>query len=268
MNKIILLCFGLTVLLISNVQCQFTKSVGKNIDNLNVFPLSDELALGRQTVNEIEKNPAKFPVLPMQGNEEVYRYVNGIRDKILNTGRVEHSKEFKWDIKIIKDDKTLNAFCTPGGYIYIYTGLIKYLDSEDQLAGVMGHEIAHAARRHSTKQLTKSYGLQVVTAVALGQASQSQVAQIAQGLAGLSFSRNDEKEADEYSVKYLCATDYNAAGCAGFFKKIGNSGSPPEFLSTHPNPNNRVQNIEQLARRCAGKATRVTEYQRIKSLLK
>ena len=72
--------------------------------------------------------------------------------------------------RLIDDDKTLNAFCTPGGFIYVYTGLIKFLDSEDQLAGVMGHEIAHAALRHSTRQMTKVYGVQTLLQVATGRA--------------------------------------------------------------------------------------------------
>ena len=66
------------------------------------------------------------------------------------------------DLRIIHDDSTLNAFCTPGGYIYIYTGILKFLDSEDEFAGVLGHEIAHADLRHSTRQMTKQYGVQIL----------------------------------------------------------------------------------------------------------
>jgi len=71
----------------------------------------------------------------------------------------KHKDDFAWQVKIIDDPETLNAFATPGGYIYVYTGLIKFLDTEDQLAGVMGHEIAHADLRHSTRQMTSSYGV-------------------------------------------------------------------------------------------------------------
>ncbi|MCB0616441.1 MAG: M48 family metalloprotease, partial [Phaeodactylibacter sp.] len=85
----------------------------------------------------------------------------------------------------------------------------------------------------------------------------------------LKFSRNHETEADSHSVLYLCPTDYNADGAAAFFKKIEGESSPPEFLSTHPNPGNRVQNIEKQAaeKNCKGNKDYRTEYQKIKAKL-
>ena len=124
--------------------------------------------------------------------------------------------------RIIHDDSTLNAFCTPGGYIYVFTGLIHYLDSEDQLAGVMGHEIAHADRRHSTDQMTKQYGISLLLSAIGG--DESAIAQVASGLLLLKYGRGAESEADEFSVRYLCPTEYNAAGGAGFFEKIEAAG--------------------------------------------
>ncbi len=240
----------------------------KSLSNLNIFPVEDDIRLGQQVSQEIESKPSEFPILPERGNEEAYRYIRSMTRNILNSGKVRYKNEFKWAIKIIDDDKTLNAFATPGGYIYVYTGLIKFLDTEDQLAGVLGHEIAHADRRHSTRQLTRSVGISVLIDAALGKSGA--VTQIAQGLLSLKFSRSHETEADAYSVTYLCGThDYNPSGAAGFFKKIGSKGSPPEFLSTHPNPTNRVQKIEQRAKElgCSPRAEENREYQRIKSLL-
>ncbi len=242
--------------------------------------ISEDAKLGAQVSQEIESKPSEYPILAESGNQEVYAYVRGITNKILNSGAVENRVAFPWKVKIIKDDKTLNAFCTPGGYIYVYTGLIKYLDSEDQLAGVMGHEIAHADKRHSMRQLVQTYGVQALlgigAAVATSGKSQgtqqtaSTVAQVATSVVGLSFSRDHETEADNTSVKYLCGTDYNAAGSAGFFEKIGNASTPPEFLSTHPSPANRVQNIYAQAEKagCKGTTKNASQYQRIKNLLR
>ncbi len=245
-------------------------SFKKSVDNFNLFAVSDDIALGKQVSKQIESDPKQFPILPERGNEEAYRYVRGITQKILATGKVAYRGQFAWEVKIIKDDKTLNAFCTPGGYIYVYTGLIKFLDSEDQLAGVMGHEIAHAALRHSTRQMTKIYGLDAVLQIATGKAQPGALEQIALGLVSLKFSRTHETEADEYSVRYLCGTDYNAAGAAGFFTKIkGKGGTPPQFLSTHPDPGNRIVAIRGRAQsmKCPGKKTNEGEYNRIKKLL-
>ena len=196
--------------------------------------------------------------------------MRNITNKILNTGKVSYRDEFAWEVKIIDDPKTLNAFCTPGGYIYVYTGLINFLDSEDQLAGVMGHEIAHAAQRHSTRQMTKVYGLAALSSVVTGNANPGLLEQIALSVISLKFGRTHETEADTYSVIYLCETDYNAAGAAGFFKKMEGQDTPPEFLSTHPNPGNRVANIEKKAIEldCKGTQTYSREYQRIKAMIK
>jgi predicted Zn-dependent protease len=159
----------------------------------------------------------------------------------------------------------------PGGYLYVYTGLIKFLDSEDQLAGVMGHEIAHAALRHSTKQMTKLYGLDAVRQLVTGRKDAKMVEQIALNLASMKFSRKHEAEADEHSVHYLCGSNLNAAGAAGFFKKIKDKeGTPPAFLSTHPDPGNRVKDIEYKAQElnCRGDDSNRAAYDKIKKLLK
>lgn len=254
------------VFYISFSGCKSGKGLG-----LNLFSIQDDINLGKKVSQQIESDPKTYPILPEQGNQEAYKYIRKITRNILNSGQVKHRDAFKWEVKIIKDDNTLNAFATPGGYIYVYTGLIKYLDSEDQLAGVMGHEIAHADLRHSTRQMTKIYGLQAVLSVATGKADPGLVEQIALGLINLKFSRGHESESDNNSVKYLCSTGYNAAGAAGFFKKIesGGSGRTPQFLSTHPNPKNRVEKIEKKAEEmgCSGRKTNKSQYTRIKNSL-
>lgn len=273
MNIKSIILSGVLALFTLQVNAQLSK-LFKKADEVNLLTIEQEIDLGKKVKAEIEADPKKYPLLAEQGNEQVYSYIRGITQKILNTGKVANRNKFAWEVKIIKDDKTLNAFCTPGGYIYVYTGLIKYLDSEDQLAGVMGHEIAHAAQRHTGRSITKAYGLDMVlTILTGGKNSQTvQVAkQITEGIAGLKFSRNHEAEADEHSVMYLCPTGYNAAGAAGFFKKIQTQGGKtPEFLSTHPDPKNRVKDIEALAKKmgCNKPDTSVTEYARIKGLLK
>ncbi|OJU77783.1 MAG: peptidase M48 [Bacteroidetes bacterium 47-18] len=216
--------------------------------SVNIFSLEDDKTLGLQTKEQIEANPSQFPIMPPSQYPAAYEYIYSIRNEILASGQVTHKDDFVWEVKLIKDDNTLNAFCTPGGYIYVYTGLIKYLDSKSALAGVMGHEMAHADRRHSTNQMTKRYGVQTLLDVVLGK-NQGLVSQIASELVSLRFSRTDETDADAHSVQYLCPTKYHADGAAEFFEKIEQSGGSnvPEFLSTHPSPDNRVKNIQDKA---------------------
>lgn len=227
----------------------FTLFAGCSKDGgFNIFSIEDDKQLGLQTKEQIESNPAEFPILDPGTHVAAYNYINAMRDDLLNSGQVTHRNDFLWEVKIIQRDDVVNAFCTPGGYIYVYTGLIKYLDHKSSLAGVLGHEMAHADKRHSTNQLTKKYGVQTLLDVVLGK-NQGLLTQIGSELVTLQFSRTDESEADEYSVVYLCPTKYHANGAADFFRKIiaQGSSSVPAFLSTHPNPDNRVENIENNA---------------------
>lgn len=205
--------------------------------------ISQDIQMGQASVQQIENNPSEYPVLDSASNPVAYGHIYRIRDNILNSGKVYYKNDFPWRVRIIKDDNTLNAFCTPGGYIYVYTGIIKYLDNEMQLAGVMGHEIAHADRRHSANQMIKAYGVQTLIDI-LTSGTTQQLAELGANLLALSFSRSDETEADDYSVRYLLGTEYDPQGAKYFFQKIGSSQGVPEFLSTHPNPDNRVANIE------------------------
>ncbi len=250
------------------------KSFKKGWNDLNVFPVSYDIELGKQVSGDIASKAKDFPILPESQYPDVYRYIRKITSKILNSGKVENKSQFAWEVKIIKDDKTLNAFATPGGYIYVYTGLIKYLDAEDQLAGVLAHEIAHADRRHSTKQLTKLLGTQILLDIVLNSVSDKKqananIGKVTTALIGLKFSRSHEAEADKYSVIYLCPTDYSADGAAAFFEKIKNNPTPPEWLSTHPSSSHRVKDIhgEKAKLGCKGNRHYRSEYQRIKKML-
>lgn len=234
----------------------FTYSSCGTGQGLNLFTPEQDIELGREVKQQILSNPDEYPVLPERGNEQLYNYVRGITANILNSGQVAYRNEFAWEVYIIKDDDVLNAFATPGGYIFVYTGLINFLDSDDQLAGVLGHEIAHSALRHSTEQMTKAYGLSALVSIVTGNSDPGLLEQMALSLISLKFSRSAETEADMHSVDYLCPTQYRADGAAGFFIKTQDQPAPPEFLSTHPNPANRVQKIQQRASEldCRGQA--------------
>ncbi|MBP6870534.1 MAG: M48 family metalloprotease [Bacteroidales bacterium] len=250
----------------------FLSSCNDDNDGINIFTVEDDKQLGLQMEQQIQSSPAEFPLLQPGQYPDAYQHIQQVRDRILQTGLVDFDTEFNWDVHIINDDSVLNAFCTPGGYIYFYTGLIKYLDNDAEFAGVMGHEMAHAAKRHSTEQMTKAYGLQVLLSVVLGENPNvlaQMAAELAAGVASLAFSRDDEYESDEYSVKYLYETTYDARGVAGFFEKIGGAGQPPEFLSTHPSPDNRVEKIYEIWQSLGGKEgeTYPEEYQAFKNSL-
>lgn len=262
MRKITLIFISILVILSS---C----AVVKKAENLNLFSIADDKKFGAEVATEIESDPTKYKILDSSKNVAVYKYIYKVRDNILNSGQVEHKNDFSWRIRVIHDDSTLNAFCTPGGYIYVYTGILKFLDSEDQLAGVLGHEMAHADKRHSTRQMTQMFGVEMMLQIVAG--NRELVKQVSGALIVLKFSRNHETEADLFSVKYLCGTSYNAAGGAGFFEKIQAKGGArtPEFLSTHPDPGNRVKNFQtnKTALGCTADGKFVNEYKAMVALL-
>ena len=227
---------------------------------INLFSLEDDKTFGAQVAAEIDNDPTTYPILDSAQYPQAYAYLYAIRDSILNSGNVVHKDDFSWRLRIIEDDSTLNAFCTPGGYIYVYTGIIKFLDAEHEFAGVMGHEIAHADERHSTAALTKQYGIDVLFSILLGN-DQGTLSQVAKGLINLSYSRGNESESDMRSVEYLYPTSYDARGAAKFFEKIiaSGGGSGPQFLSTHPNPDNRVEAINEHWQALGGKVGKTYE---------
>lgn len=209
---------------------------------INIFPVSEDQKLGVQFDKEIRSDPKQYPLYQ---NASAQRYVQDIVDKLVRSPEVKYRGTFPYHVQLIKDDGMINAFCTPGGFIYVYTGLLKAIDNEATLAGVLGHEIAHAERRHSTNRMTTQYGFQTMADIALGKQSNADLKLAANAFAGLGLlqnSRSDEDEADEYSFGYLRSTQWYPGGILFFFDKVkGRGGSSIErFLSTHPLPQDRI----------------------------
>lgn len=226
-------------------------SCDKNGDFL-IFSIENDKALGEQVAMEIANDSVNFPVLDREQYSISYAYLESMMNDLLSSDQISYRDEFDWTINIINDDQVLNAFAAPGGQLYVYTGLIYFLDKEDDLAGVIGHEIAHADQRHSSKQLQRQYGISVLLSIISGGESnnlQQIVGQLAGTGAILAFSRSAEAEADAFSVGYLADTDYACNGAAAFFEKLlaNETQRNPEFLSTHPSPDSRVEDINALA---------------------
>jgi predicted Zn-dependent protease len=117
---------------------------------LNLFTIEDDMDLGAQLKAEIEANPEEYPLVDAAEYPDAYAHLDRVVGEVLDSGEVEYHDDFAWEFYLIDDD-VLNAFAAPGGYVYIYTGLIEFLSHEDELAGVIGHEIAHAANRHTER---------------------------------------------------------------------------------------------------------------------
>ncbi len=161
----------------------------------------------------------------------------------------DRAKDWKWEVNVI-DQRTINAFCMPGGKIAFFTGILNQLQlTDDEVAMVMGHEIAHALREHARERLAKStisnYGGQIIGGLLLGQAGQQLGAQ-AGGLLTLKFSRDDESEADLVGMELAARAGYDPRAGLTLWKKMAQAskGAPPAWFSTHPSNKSRIKAIE------------------------
>jgi predicted Zn-dependent protease len=220
-----------------------------------VFSVENDVELGQQTARSIQEDPQQYPLLSEDDYPEAYRYLRNMVGQIVRSKDVQYADVFAYEeVRIIQDDNVLNAFCTPGGFVYVYSGLIRYLDAGDHLAGVLGHEIGHAERRHSSLRLQKEYGTRKLLelavwspAVGLGGVV---TAKMLTDLTTLKYSRGQEAESDRLSVHYLADSEYACDGAAGFFEKLlgeGNDTGIPEIVSDHPDSKARVSDIRNEA---------------------
>ncbi|RAI72035.1 M48 family peptidase [Pseudomonas fluorescens] len=159
--------------------------------------------------------------------------------------------QWKWEVNLIKSDE-LNANCGPGGKIFVYTGLIDSLQlTDDELAAVMGHEIAHALREHGREAMSKAYGIEMAkqgagALLGLGQDSLALADAVANYGMTLPNSRANENEADLIGLELAARAGYNPNAAITLWDKMSKAseGAPPEFLSTHPSSSSRTAALQ------------------------
>ena len=200
--------------------------------------------MGNEFANEIESQ------VDLLENEEWMDYVNTIGQKIVS---VSDRQDIEYNFTIVDDTSTVNAFALPGGYLYVYSGLILKAENEAELAGVLAHEVGHVVGKHSMKKLTSLYGYQFILTLALG-SDPGQVellaADILAGLGMVNYGRRNELEADDFAVKYLYSLGYDPNGFVTFLEKLADlRTSNPTFveklMSTHPDPSERIEKARQ-----------------------
>jgi predicted Zn-dependent protease len=227
----------IVLLLIFIVSCVTTGPGGKTDFILVSTP--EEVEIGKQVAADVE---SKEKLLK---NSTVQSYVDGVGQKIV---RVCDRKDIEYTFKVI-DKKEINAFACPGGYIYVYTGLLEILDNEAQLAGVLSHEVSHLVARHSVKKLQNIYGYSILAQIALGDKAQGVAGEIVNVAAMLilqGYSRDNEFEADRYGIFYAKSAGYNPQGMIQVFEKLKKmEGNPPPavlgLLSSHPPAGDRIE---------------------------
>lgn len=250
--------------------CHKTAFTGRK--SLNLIPNQQlnqtSFAEYRQFLNENKpmSSGKEVDLVRRVGNDikaatEVYYKSKGLQKEL---------KDFAWEFNVVNDDKTVNAFCMPGGKVIVYTGILKVTQNEDALAVVMGHEIAHALANHGNERVSQGLVAQLgLTSLDLGLAMSqkpTQTRNLIMAAAGagaqlgvlLPFSRKHESEADEIGLYLMAMAGYNPSEAAPFWGRMSKSGGgrPPEFLSTHPDPAKRSDKLKSLVPKAKAYAAR------------
>jgi beta-barrel assembly-enhancing protease len=236
----------------------------------NLFSKEQDVQLGQENAAQVRKQMTviKDPYLT--------EYVTRVGKRLVSAREAQESG-FPFTFEVVADP-SINAFALPGGPMFINTGLLKAVDNEAQLAGVMGHEMSHVILRHGTNQASKSKLIELPAVLGSQIAGGSMVGQLAQlgiGLGAnsvlLKFSRSAESQADLMGSHLMAEAGYNPIEMARFFEKLNTQGGSqaPQFFSDHPYPDNREKAIEQEVQRLPQQdyGYQTGEFQRMKQVV-
>ena len=216
----------------------------------------EEVQLGEEAAPQfLEQSGGELP------DKAVVAYVNAMGQQLARAAELETPDPSRppldWEFYVL-DSQVINAFALPGGKVFISRGLMQEMTNEAQLAGVIGHEIGHVTARHGNERMTQALGVQVlVAAIMIGSdlADSELGGYIGLGTAAggqlflLKYSRENELEADTLGVQYMARVGYNPVGqvqVMEILRKAGGGGGTPEWLSTHPASDTRIENLEEL----------------------
>ena len=258
MRNAILACFaaGFATGLGACQTVQTTEPGAVGVDRKQKMLVSSEQveeAAAQAYEQELDKARAKGV---LDRDQRLLQRVRGVTQRLIPNTRVfrDDAVNWNWEVHVV-DSKELNAFAMPGGKIMVYTGLIERLDlSDDEIAAVVGHEIAHALREHSRERVSRAYAQQLALAGAAAVAGVGEGAlNLANMIATVTFqlphSREQEAEADRIGLELMARSGYDPKSAVSIWRKMGEAnegGGPPEFLSTHPSGESRIQDLEAL----------------------
>jgi predicted Zn-dependent protease len=215
---------------------------------------ADEIALGLQAAPEMaQQHGGAHPDRAAAQRVEMvgWRIVDALEKALAGTGR-QNPYHDAFRFTLLADPQTVNAFALPGGQVFITAALYNQLESEGQLAGVLGHEIGHVIERHGNERMAKNrlfQGLAAAGGMVGGDAQSAQMAQAIAQVVSMKYGRDDELESDKWGVKLMAMAGYDPNSMIGVMQILDAASqgrNPPEFLSTHPKPANRVAYIQRV----------------------
>src|SRR5246127_3527899 len=236
----------------------------------NLFTKAQDVQVGQENAALVRKQ------MPIIRDPFLNEYVTRVGKRLVS-GREAQESGFPFTFEVVADP-SINAFALPGGPMFINTGLLRAVDNEAQLAGVMGHEMSHVILRHGTNQASKSQLIELpalLGAQMTGSSMLGKLAQVGIGLGAnsvlLKFSRTDESQADLMGSHLMAEAGYDPMQLARFFDKLNANGGQqaPQFLSDHPNPENREKAIAMEVQRLPAQnyTYQTGDFQRMKQVI-
>ncbi|WP_287128806.1 M48 family metallopeptidase [Candidatus Cyanaurora vandensis] len=212
---------------------------------------NQEVALGLQSRPSLEQQFGG-----QSRDSQAQQLVDRVGQQVVQSSDAKRSP-YRFEFHLLDDPKTINAFALPGGQIFITTALASKLRQEGELAGVLGHEVGHVVGRHGAERLAKAQLTQGLTGAAViatydpgnpASRSSAAVAAAIGSLVNMRFGRDDELESDRLGVRYMAQAGYDPRSMIKVLqvlKASGGSNRPPEFFSTHPDPDRRLERIQE-----------------------
>ncbi len=227
---------------------------------LNIVPMSSMLSMSFQQYDQfleehtLSTDAQKTAMVKRVGN----RIAESVEQYLIENNHADELKNYSWEFNLVESQE-INAWCMPGGKVVFYTGILPLTRDENGLAVVMGHEIAHAVAKHGNERMSQGLlaqfgSIALTEALRTKPAATRQLWMAAYGLGAqvgliLPYSRLHEKEADRLGLIFMAMAGYDPNAAIGFWQRMAaqkSGASPPEFLSTHPSDQNRIENIRSL----------------------
>jgi len=240
------------------ISCSTVKMTGRKqfnmVPNSQIFPASFAQYNGFLQQHATSQDKTQSERIKRIGN----RLIKATQAYYKKNGWESDLKDYQWEVNLVEDPQ-MNAFCMPGGKIVYYTGLLKVTTTDDEIATVMGHEIAHALANHGAERMSMAYGQQLGAVLTMLATSKSKPEDQQKWMAiygygsqlgvMLPFSRKHESEADKMGQIIMAIAGYNPDACSNVWVKMSQLGGqqPPEILSTHPSNQRRMNNLRKWA---------------------
>lgn len=269
MNKWRILSIGCLLFLLSSLlffSCKKTEQIIQT--DLEEFTVRDHIVIGQKMATQIDALPEVFNKLDSIEYEDAYEYLNTLISTLKLTAVVKHRDDFNWKVTLLYDDDIESAFTLPGGHVYVYTGLLHFLQGEHELMAILANEIAYADKELSALALRDEHGGVFLGNITLGK-EVKELSEVVEDFPFIEYSEEKVFDADEFAISLICPFQYDINGLKDFLRRT--NGRKIEWVASKKSEDltGRLEHIDHYASECGeGGVTNADQYRKkIKNFL-